>query len=334
MKTLGLAALALSLICLPGCGNDTSVGDGSSADTGTGESGDTTGDGDGDGDTTGDGDGDGFTACPVLLACVEDCGGDMACEATCEAEATPLAQTEADELVACIVANACMDDACVEANCPAELFACNTGELTCGELVECAQPCAGNEACEASCYSNATTLAQTQIEQLNACTIDNGCDDPMCIQEFCGAELASCVGGMSDSYPCPIIAECLIGCAGDAGCELQCQRTTPEAMAEAEAYAACADTNECAELDCAEQACPDEALACSSGELSCADALACAVACEGASMCQLACYLEATPAAQALLDDLGACGEDSGCADNDANCIVASCPDEVAACEM
>jgi hypothetical protein len=59
----------------------------------------------------------------VATKCME---GDSVCEDACYAQGSPLGKSQADGLVACVVSNACQDEACLTANCQTELKACVT----------------------------------------------------------------------------------------------------------------------------------------------------------------------------------------------------------------
>jgi hypothetical protein len=234
---------------------------------------------------------------------------------------------ESAALLQCIADNNCQNNQCIQSNCGAELFACTTGGATCSELAGCVDMCAGDQACESDCFYESTGLAQAQLGGLQQCVTNNNCQDDACIAEFCLNESQSCFGGMSDVLPCPIIAECLIDCAGDPVCELGCGRATPETAADAEALAACAVVENCDTIDCTQNACPNEWGVCVSGANDCATVFACVVGCGGADICQYACITEGDFAAQVLVGTLFECIQTNSCVDQaciDQNCGVQS----------
>jgi hypothetical protein len=188
----------------------------------------------------------------------------------------------------------------------------------------------GDELCTADCYFEATGLAQAQLESLQDCITDNNCKDDACIGEFCAAQASTCLGGMSDVLPCPVIAECLIECSGDPVCELSCGRATPETEAEADALATCAEAENCGDIDCTENACPAEWGACLSGEDDCATVFACLGGCAGSDICQYNCIIDGDFGAQILVGALFECIQDNMCEDQ--ACIDMNCGVESMAC--
>jgi hypothetical protein len=219
---------------------------------------------------------------------------------------------------------------CIENNCPGELYACYTGTNTCSQLSACAQMCMGDQVCEADCFFESSGLAQAQLGALQDCAGANMCMDDACVAENCNNELQSCVGGGSDVLPCPIIAECLIDCGGDAACEQTCVPSTPEAAMEAAALDACADMQNCNDIGCTEQACPAEWGACHSGTAVCADIWACVLGCNDAELCQFNCVFEGSFMDQVLFGALADCALMNMCEDE--NCINQNCGVQALAC--
>jgi hypothetical protein len=262
---------------------------------------------------------------------VQACAGDVTCQDDCAAEASPNAIAESGALVQCIVDNNCMNEVCIQNNCGAELYSCYTGSASCGDMVGCAEGCAGDMACEADCFYESSGLAQAQVDALQTCITTNACEgDDACILENCNNELQSCVGGMSDTLPCPLVAECLIDCDGDEACALACGRSTPEVAAEADALAVCADAENCNNLNCVENNCPDEWGVCYSGDVACPDLWACVASCNGAGLCGYNCITEGTFMDQVLFGALAECANDNACQDQ--ACIDANCSVEAMAC--
>src|SRR5690606_8302213 len=200
----------------------------------------------------------------------------------------------------------------------------------CGDAVACAVGCGGDQLCEADCYLESTGLAQAQLDAIDQCATDNNCQDQQCVADNCNDELQSCIGGMSDTLPCPLIAGCLINCDGDPACEATCGRTTPEVQAEADALAECAEAEDCDNINCTQNACPEQWGACHSGEVACPDLWACIEGCNGASLCELNCVFEGTFADQVLLGGLAECIEDNQCQDQE--CIDSNCSAQAQAC--
>ncbi|MFV8753811.1 hypothetical protein ACNOYE_24975 [Nannocystaceae bacterium ST9] len=273
-------------------------------------------------------------ACGTLLACMNLCPDDEpSCEQTCLDASSMLAIDEYDAVVQCIVDNACQDDACIDANCGAEIYACFTGALTCGELLACADTCMGADDCQVSCFYDATALAQSQGQALQDCIEANQCMDDPCIAENCGAELQTCAGGMSDFLPCPLVADCVLQCGDDPVCVDGCQvSASPAAQAEVPPLIDCAVEQACGDLDCTEQACADEWGACFSGDLDCVDVVGCVEGCAGAELCEYVCATEASFMGQVLFGALAGCIADNMCVDE--QCIADNCGLELTACGL
>lgn len=271
-------------------------------------------------------------ACGILLACMNICPeGELGCEQICLDAATMPAVDEYDAIAQCIVDNECQDDACIEAECDAELYACFTGNQVCGELLACADGCADMD-CEFSCYYESTSLAQLQSKELQDCVVDNQCVDEMCIAENCDIELLTCAGGMSDSLPCPTVAECVLDCDGDDEvCIASCQESlNPSAQAEVPPLLECVDTEDCDDIECAQQACPDEWGTCISGEAECLEFGICFDGCAGVPLCEYVCQTETTFMGQVLFFALAECIDDNEC--DDEECVTEECGIEAAAC--
>lgn len=270
--------------------------------------------------------------CGLLATCMALCPDDEpSCEQTCFDAASPMALDEYGALAQCVIDNACQDDACIEANCGGEYFACFTGAQTCGQILACAQDCLGDQTCQVGCFYEGTPLAQSQGQALQDCITLNQCRDDACIASQCGGELASCAGGMSDELPCPIVAECSLECGDDLECIEQCGiSASATAQAEVEPLLECAAMNQCQDFACTEQACPDAWATCVSGEASCADTLACVEGCAGAELCEYVCLSEADFMGQVLFGALAQCVADNMC--DDEACILDNCGIELQAC--
>lgn len=283
-------------------------------------------------DTTDTGGVDEGQACGVLLACMDLCPDDEpSCEAICLEAASMAAVDEYDAIVQCVIDNACQDEACIDANCGAQIYTCFTGDLTCGELLGCSEGCAGEETCQTSCYYDSTALAQSQGQALQTCIADNQCVDDLCIVENCNPELQSCAGGMSDTLPCPLVADCVLQCGADVLCAEQCQiSANPAAQAEVPPLIECASQEGCTDFDCTQQACPDEWGACVSGELDCAELAGCIDGCGGAPLCEYMCVTEGSFMGQVLIGALTQCISDNQCVDDP--CIADNCGVQLMAC--
>jgi hypothetical protein len=273
-------------------------------------------------------------ACGVLAGCVDACApNDDMCQQTCFDAASMNGAAEYDAIVQCAVANNCNNEMCVNLNCAAELLACFSGPLTCGQFAACFEDCAGDGGCEGSCFVESTQLAQGQSQALQQCIEDNQCADEACIAENCSDQLQSCIGGMSDELPCPIVAECALDCGDDMVCIDACQvSASPTAQDEAPALLECADVEGCNDIACTEQACPDEWGACFSGATECADISACLQGCNNASLCEYLCLTEGSFMGQVLFGALAQCASDNQCADE--QCVIDNCGLELAACGL
>lgn len=285
-------------------------------------------------DTTDTGGPDEGQACGILLACMNACPDDeLRCEQTCLDAASMLAIDEYDAIVQCVVDNACQDEECVNANCGPQIYTCFTGALTCGELLGCSEGCLGEQNCQTSCFYDSTALAQSQGQALQTCIADNECVDDACIVENCTPELQTCVGGMSDTLPCPLVSDCVFDCGDDLMCIDNCQvSANPAAQAEVPPLLECAEQEGCTDFECTQQACPEEWGACVSGELDCPELSACIDGCGGAPLCEYVCVTEGSFMGQVLLGALGQCIEDNACVDE--QCIADNCSVEVMACGL
>lgn len=66
----------------------------------------------------------GEASCTETFACTEACEDSNQCEEGCFYDASFAAQSQYQDVIDCAVANACADEACVQANCGGELAAC------------------------------------------------------------------------------------------------------------------------------------------------------------------------------------------------------------------
>ncbi|PRQ08974.1 hypothetical protein ENSA7_12450 [Enhygromyxa salina] len=247
------------------------------------------------------------------------------------AQANPEALAESEAVRACVVDNNCMDQLCVDQNCPFEAFDCYTGDDTCLDLNTCVFECAGDEACEAACHYASSPLAQNQIEELNACALDNACADDDCLTEFCTEEYVSCINGGSDGLACVPLATCVIDCQYDPLCSLGCAPPiSPEAEAEADALIACAEIAMCDTFACTEELCSNQWGVCVSSEQTCAEIYACVYSCKGAELCEINCKHEGMFLDQYFLYLLETCISDNACQNDD--CIAQNCATEAMDC--
>ncbi|WP_157596200.1 hypothetical protein [Plesiocystis pacifica] len=271
-------------------------------------------------------------ACPLVVECVEDCE-DLSCVSACYSTGSVGPVLEASALVNCITDAGCdLDDApCIEASCGVEAYECMHGPMTCAELAVCVELCGGDEDCQASCAYESTSLAQPQLEALQACASDNDCQDQSCLEEQCPAELYTCTSGLSDDYSCPLAADCVLGCNNDPVCEINCQPIAPETQPELDSLVACAELNECDGFGCTIEFCPQEWGMCASGDQTCVESLACLQSCYDEPLCEANCFNQAQMPDLFFLDQLLACIAVNGCEDQD--CIEDQCGDALAVCE-
>jgi hypothetical protein len=99
---------------------------------------------------------------------------------------------------------------------------------------------------------------------------------------------------------------------------------------EADALNQCAMAENCADIACTENACPDEWGTCHSGDVACADLWTCILGCQDAQLCQYNCLTEGTFMDQVLVGALAQCAVDNNCQDE--QCVTDNCTVEAMAC--
>ena len=138
--------------------------------------------------------------CRDLKNCRALCKDD-ACRQICDSRTEPAAKKAYDATTACIEANGCTDDACLETHCPDVLVAClgvkgaplprPTCPLTCSHIENCHRQCA-DAACKQTCYANALPDAKKAYDAKQACIATHSCKDDDCADKSCPAEADAC----------------------------------------------------------------------------------------------------------------------------------------------
>ena len=145
--------------------------------------------------------------CESLYTCLGDCGEDSGCAADCYITGTEEGKAELDTLFQCFAQycealegeawSQCASDNCGDAI--ATCFPVGTGPLSCEEVYTCYGECPQDDGtCNFGCFEQGTAMAQTQVEAMTQCLIDN-CSDIEddnawyeCINANCSQEIATC----------------------------------------------------------------------------------------------------------------------------------------------
>jgi hypothetical protein len=217
-------------------------------------------------------------SCDMIIQCINDCPeGDEVCPQDCYNESSPEAQGQYMELINCLDGAGyfeCADEACMQAimegECAAPVSTCfggggTTGDLTCGEMIECMNNCPeGDEACPQGCFDNSTAAAQGQYQAVITCLDAAGyfdCADEACMTDImngeCAAQTNTCFGGggTTGDLACSEMLECMNNCPeADLTCPQGCyDNSTAAAQGEYQAMLTCIDG--AGYFDCADEAC-------------------------------------------------------------------------------
>ncbi len=304
-------------------------------------------------------------SCSELVDCFGTCGpDDQACLQGCFDAATPDAQQQYADIIACYEANQCEQSAdpgqCVNELCAEQIQICfdapppppPPGDLSCPDLFGCFDGCGDDQACLEGCLQSASPEAQDQYFAIAACYQVNECElsaDPTaCVNERCGPELQACFAGPPPPpayLTCAEMVDCFNGCpAEDPACPQACfDASTPEAQQGYLEILGCYDANDCANAAdpdaCINELCAAEIQACLAPPppppppgSTCADALNCALGCGGDLFCVGACVDGVADEERFLADAALQCAVQSGCDLADVACVQAECAAEVQAC--
>jgi hypothetical protein len=138
----------------------------------------------------------GAGGCYDMLECF---GDDNTTQNECIEATSPAAYGLFEAITACSAMNGCDTDACITANCQAEVRACYDdgrmwGMANCGTTYDCVLACpqdAMGQACAETCIDAANGDAFFLVQDAFACIETNMCMDPaMC--PACDAQVAAC----------------------------------------------------------------------------------------------------------------------------------------------
>jgi len=143
----------------------------------------------------------GMGTCGEFNECVSACEGDEACFDQCVAEASVEGYSAWVTAIDCINAAGCApgDQACVNANCAAEVEACvgpqvmPAGNATCLQFNACLQTCEGERVCVDNCIVMSSPEGYRRLVAVFDCFRENDCqgNDPNC-QRLCANQITSC----------------------------------------------------------------------------------------------------------------------------------------------
>ncbi|TNF31472.1 MAG: trypsin-like serine protease [Deltaproteobacteria bacterium] len=225
---------------------------------------------------------------------------------------------------------------------------CQTG--SCEDTYDCLVGCA-DATCQTSCYDNASTTAQGQLDALFQC-IDQYCGNVSdsqygtCVNTNCASQISACFPVGSGAWTCRQVYDCLVDCPStDDTCGGTCyEQGTTQAQSELDGLLNCLN-DKCGTVSgdafqtCASQQCGNEIDICLptlTGDATCDEVASCIGACsDTATDCPYGCYETGTAVAQsqyiALVDCADTkCGTLSG---NDyVNCYSQQCANELNAC--
>ena len=286
--------------------------------------------------------------------CVPQCEGKACGPDGCGGECGACEQgTECDAEGQCQCAPQCEGKVCGPDGCGGECGACEGGEvcldgacgaaLNCNQVFDCAQACAGDEACAVACAASGSPEAQAQYATLEGC-----------LGDACPA--GSPAGCIDDAMagPCAPAAAVCFGCepecdgktCGDDGCAGSCGDCPAEHECQAGQCEPAACQPGCEGRQCGDDGCggtcglctvPPETCVggfCAPVE-TCAAVLACYGLCADDLGCQDACEADAPNEAQTQFSALEAC-VDVACPDGEPTCIegafTGDCQDQHLAC--
>jgi len=234
-------------------------------------------------------------SCNEVFACFNECAeGDRACTDRCFERGTPSGQQAVSSIGACIQANGCQEQTCIDQNCQAEIAVCDADSggpaapspaadgLTCNQIYGCFDQCRGDRACVDVCFEQGSALGQRAVQDISQCISVNGCQDEACARFNCADQIAFCDaqdgpdagnapgnGAPGDGAPggaltCVEVFQCSQTCApGDQLCARDCyDRGTAQGRDEADAVAMCVQNNQCRDDACARASCAPEIQAC------------------------------------------------------------------------
>ena len=177
--------------------------------------------------------------------------------------------------------SACIGEACAE-----QAIGC-LGDDGCQEAAACLDECVGVQYCAVQCWKDASPEVQGLLAGLLDCGVTKGCmvidDLPVCGDGTC--------------EPGEVSPWCADECPDGGGCEGIC----------GDLQGALAVVEACLAEECAESVAP-----CAADD-GCAALGQCLATCQGIQACAVSCYLAAPESAQALFDDVLACGAIAAC---------------------
>jgi len=143
----------------------------------------------------------GMANCAEFNQCVSACEGDADCFDACVAEASVEGYSTWIAAIDCINEAGCAngDQACVDANCAAEVEACvgpqvrPAGNATCLQFNQCLATCEGMRACQDNCIAMSSPEGYRRLVAVFDCFRANDCqgNDPNC-QRLCANEIMAC----------------------------------------------------------------------------------------------------------------------------------------------
>ena len=165
-----------------------------------------------------------INSCVELNECDRQCGQSSvdrdsynACAMVCYSRADSESIGQLNQLQSCMnrLSPTCVDAACQERECGAEITACgyqlstsqgatgngNTGSNgggseSCSEIYSCMATCGGDDACIQTCAGRGSETAISQINDLVDCYYGNSCGsffDYRCMSDECPSEFSACI---------------------------------------------------------------------------------------------------------------------------------------------
>ena len=267
-------------------------------------------------------------SCFQFGSCLEDCQGQAACAAQCQARAQEGSVELFEALIQCAADEGCADFECAERNCAESFNACRGDapeEALCGEILGCLIACEGDDGCGQRCLNRGSPETQQEVAGLLLCIQDEACQAIEACAP-CDARFLACQGDDVPELPiapigCWELNACLSNCGNDVFCRRACRAAAdPDDVILMDRIDACSRAANCVDVACAQRACAGEILACredSAGDALCGEILGCILMCDanGAPECVNQCYASGTVEAQDVLSSHFECIEQSGCFD-------------------
>ncbi len=219
--------------------------------------------------------GDGTASCAQVYNCLVDCdSSNQSCTDACVDSGSPTALFQLDNLLLCMDSSGCGDDLnCIYDHCWDQIATCfpqPTGDLSCGEILDCFDGCAyGAQNCTQNCYWSGTLEGQRLLDAIFNC-YEAQCQpgDNACLNSVCRDQIEECFYGPAGTATCGSSYMCMMSCPDESAGEVCIDECYLDASFPARAklrdMVNCFNQSECEENDtgCIVLECGEEIAAC------------------------------------------------------------------------